>query len=102
MELEFLDSFLDDLYSVQLYQLQKDRMTWILSRPRDLNLILIILLCKHVGIHLGPAIWRAKSAPYIYIWVIVNCRLLMTENLRRQGIVIPDWCSMCVSDRGGN
>lgn len=69
MELEFLDSFLDDLYSVQLYQLQKDRMTWILSRLRDLNLILIILLCKHVGIHLGPAIWRAKSAPYIYIYM---------------------------------
>lgn len=69
MELEFLDSFLDDLYSVQLYQPQKDRMTWILSRLRDLNLILIILLCKHVGIHLGPAIWRAKSAPYIYIYM---------------------------------
>ena len=32
------------------------------------------------------------------MWVTVKGRLLTTDNLQKQGFVIPIWCSMCKSD----
>ena len=33
------------------------------------------------------------------MWMTVKGKLLTTDSLKKQSIVIPDYCSMCMSDR---
>lgn len=44
-------------------------------------------------------VWKVKAPPWVWFFMsIVKGKNLKNDYLRRQGIVIPDWCSLCKSD----
>ena len=103
--LESSDSFLDELYFVQLRKFQEDQMTWICLKLRGSKWVLSIVLCKQVGIlffFFPPwwATWRTRSPHQVcfFMWATMKGKILTTDNLQKWSIVVPDWYSLCMSD----
>lgn len=45
------------------------------------------------------SIWKTQGPHRVafFIWTVALGKILIKDNLRRQGVIIVDWCSMCKS-----
>jgi hypothetical protein len=101
-EIEYLDSFLTLLYSVNPFPGVMDSMVWTPSRHHGFA-VKSYYTMLHSGEHSSfpwKSIWKVKSPPRIafLLWATSLGRILTVDNLKRREFQLINWCCLCEKD----
>jgi hypothetical protein len=98
-ELDIVNSFLEILYSSPLCQGGLDLVCWNPSSREvfEVRSFYHALIQPASSAFPWRSVWKAKapSKMAFFLWTASLGRILTTDNLRKRGIIIMDWCCMC-------
>ncbi len=90
------------LYSLPIRRGNLDSMWWLPSTKGifEVRSYYYVLVQSTSSYFPRQSVWNSKVPSWVafFIWTTAWGRILTTDNLRRRGIIILDWCCMCRSD----
>ena len=97
-ELDIFNSFLELLYSSPLRQGGMDLVCWTPSSREVFELCSVYCALIQPSSYVFPwrSVWQAKAPSRVafFLWTASLGKILTTDNLRKRGIIIMDWCCM--------
>ncbi|KAF5463697.1 hypothetical protein F2P56_013842 [Juglans regia] len=101
-EVDEVKALLVKLYSSKLVEDREDCMVWIPAGNAKFSVSSYYrILSSHSScVFPWKSIWKVKvpSKVAFFRWVASLGKVLTTENLRRRGLFIADWCVLCKRD----
>jgi hypothetical protein len=98
-ELDIVNSFLEILYSSPLCQGGLDLVCWNPSSREvfEVRSFYHALIQPASSAFPWRSVWKAKAPSKVafFLWTASLGKILTTDNLRKRGIIIMDWCCMC-------
>ena len=98
-ELNIVNSFLEILYSSSLRQGGVDLVCWTPSCREvfEVRSFYRALIQPAASVFPWRSVWKAKAPSKVafFLWTASLGKILTTDNLRKRGIIITDWCCMC-------
>jgi hypothetical protein len=98
-DLEKVSHFFELLYSQQVRQGGVDKMCWIPSKRKTLEVKLYYMMKVNLEPVDGPwkLIWKSKALPRVAFFVLtaVLGKILTMNNLRKKNMIVMEWCCMC-------
>ena len=101
-EMTSLASFLELIYSISLNDSGVDQLCWLKNSEKRFSVKSYYhCLTSHTSIPFPwKGIWKPKVPPRVafFVWTAVLGKILTNDNLRKQQVVMVNWCCLCKVD----
>ncbi|KAG7984487.1 hypothetical protein I3843_04G163600 [Carya illinoinensis] len=99
-EADEVQALLVKLYSIKLVTEREDSMAWSSAGSATISSYYRVMSSHGSCIFPWKSNWKVKVPPKVafFCWVASLGKVLTTDNLRRRGLFIADWCVMCKKD----
>lgn len=98
-ELSTISDFFKLIYSMGHLTAQRDRMQWRSNDSKNCTVrVYYKILTSQANVPFPwKNIWRSRvpSKVAFFVWTAAFGKILTTDNLRKRGCVVMDWCYMC-------
>lgn len=98
-EINVISDFFSRIYELKIVQGREDRLMCSHEGNSRFSVhsYYNALICQGVCDYPWKSIWKVKvpSMVAFFCWLVSHDKVMTTDNLRKRGFCVVDWCSMC-------
>ncbi|XP_035544454.1 uncharacterized protein LOC108983424 isoform X2 [Juglans regia] len=98
-ELSIVSEFFSMIYSSERLTTQDDRLQWRGKDSKKFSVKTYYKILVSQGNEYFPwkSIWKSRvpSKVAFFVWTAALGKILTTDNLRKRGLIVTDWCYLC-------